>query len=48
MAFKLLKECEKKWKGLKGYKEITNLLNGLEYKDGVLVERKQLEHETVA
>lgn len=48
MAFKLLKECEKKWKCIKGYKEITNLLNGLEYKDGVLVEEKRLGHEGVA
>jgi len=48
MAFKLLKECEKKWRTLKGFNEITNLLNGLEYKDGVLVEEKQLGHEGVA
>jgi transposase-like protein len=48
MAFKLLKECEKKWKSIKGYKEITNLLNGLEYKDGVLVEEKSLGHQGVA
>lgn len=48
MAFKLLKECEKKWRTIKGFNEITNLLNGLEYKDGVLVEEKQLEHQGVA
>jgi transposase-like protein len=48
MAFKLLKECEKKWKKIKGYKEITNLLNGVEYKDGVVVNTKQLGHQGVA
>ena len=48
MAFKLLKECEKKWKKIKGYKEITNLLNGVEFKDGVVVNTKQLGHQGVA
>ncbi len=48
MAFKLLKECEKKWKKIKGYKEITNLLNGVEYKDGVAVRKDQLGHQGVA
>jgi len=48
MAFKLLKECEKKWRVIRGHKEITNLLNGLEYKDGVLVEEKPLGHQGVA
>ncbi len=28
MAFKLLDECQKKWRKLRGYEEIKNLLNG--------------------
>lgn len=38
MAFKLLRECEKKWRTLRGYREIENLLNGALYKDGILIE----------
>jgi len=48
MAFKLLKECEKKWRVILGHKEITILLNGVEFKDGVPVKAKQLEQEGVA
>ncbi len=41
MAFKLLDECQKKWRKLRGYEEIKNLLNGLEYKDGIMIPQKQ-------
>ncbi len=41
MAFKLLEECQKKWRKLRGYEEIKNLLNGLEYKDGIMISQKQ-------
>jgi len=47
MAFKLLLECEKKWKVINGAKEIKNLLEGLEYKDGVVV-ATQKHHEVAA
>lgn len=48
MAYKLLKECEKKWRVIRGHIEITNLLKGVEYKDGVALKQKQLEHQGVA
>ena len=47
MAFKLLSECQKKWRRLRGHQEFTNLLKGLEYKDGVMVPREQ-HHEAAA
>ena len=34
MAFKLMKEAEKKWRRIKGYEEIPRLLQGSIYKDG--------------
>ncbi len=37
MAFKLMQECEKKWKSIRGYQDIDKLLSGALYKDGVLV-----------
>jgi putative transposase len=37
MAYKLLLEAEKKWHRIDGFKEIQNLLNGVEYKDGVVL-----------
>jgi putative transposase len=40
MAFKLLKEAEKKWHRIDGFAEIQNLLNGVEYKDGVVLHSK--------
>lgn len=46
MAFKLLQECQKKWRRLRGHEEIGNLINGLEYKDGVVITRD--EHHEVA
>jgi transposase-like protein len=40
MAFKLLKEAEKRWHRIDGFKEIQNLLNGVEYKDGIVLHTK--------
>ncbi len=37
MAFKLLQQCEMKWRKVRGHKEIQNLLSGLEYKDGIMI-----------
>ena len=47
MAFKLLQECQKRWRKIRGEKEhLQNLLAGLEYKDGVVV--PQSSHQDVA
>lgn len=38
MAFKLLQECQKKWRRIRGdEEELNNLLMGLVYRDGVVV-----------
>ena len=47
MAFKLLKECEKKWRAIRGAEEIENLLAGVAYKDGVVIPRDS-HHEVAA
>ena len=47
MAFKLLQECQKRWRKIRGEKEhLQNLLVGLEYKDGVVV--TQSSHQEAA
>ena len=48
MSFKLLKECEKKWLKIKGHTEIKNLLNGVEYKDGVVIDSQEENQNVVA
>jgi len=45
MAFKLLKESEKKWKKIKGYEHIKNILDGVVYKDGGIEEAKSDQQE---
>lgn len=47
MTFKLLKECEKKWRKITAPHEIKNLLEGLDYKDGIMVPHKS-HHEIAA
>lgn len=47
MAFKLLTECQKRWRKVKGHEEIKNLLKGLEYKDGIMIP-DQKHHEVAA
>lgn len=47
MAFKLLQECQKTWRKIRGHEEIKNLLNGLEYKDGVVVANKKHRESAV-
>ena len=47
MTFKLLKECEKRWRKINLPGEIQNLLRGLAYKDGVVVPNPS-HHEAVA
>jgi len=47
MAFKLLMESEKSWRKIRGFEEITNLIQGAIYKDGEIVESCG-EHQAVA
>ena len=47
LAFKLLKECEKKWRPIRGYKEIEKQLAGMLYKDGILVEKEINQEEAI-
>jgi transposase-like protein len=47
MAFKLLGECQKKWRKLRGHEEIKNILKGLEYKDGIMIPGEN-HHEVAA
>ena len=48
MAFKLLMECQKKWRRIRGREEIKKLLAGVEYKDGVMVTNKNQGQEAAA
>lgn len=48
MAFKLLSECQKKWRRVNEPGEIKNLLQGLEYRDGIVVPRPSTHQEAVA
>ena len=45
MAFKLLLEYQKKWRSIRGSKEIKKLLSGVEYKDGVMVNNENQSQE---
>lgn len=48
MAFKLLQECQKKWRRIRGEKqEIQNLLQGLAYRDGIVITQAP-HHEAAA
>lgn len=37
MAYKLLRECEKRWRMIKGAEEIEKLFAGVAYKDGIML-----------
>lgn len=45
LSFKLLRETEKHWQRIRGYKEIEKLLQGVEFKDGVVVTSQEENHE---
>lgn len=47
MTFKLLKECEKRWRKINQPGEVKNILAGLAYRDGVVVPDPS-HHEAVA
>lgn len=48
MAFKLLLEAEKRWRKIRGFQEIENLIQGSIYKDGEIIEGKFEVQEKVA
>lgn len=46
MAFKLMREAEKTWRKIRGYKELKNLLDGAVYKNGEIAESAGHQSET--
>jgi transposase-like protein len=48
MAFKLLEDAEKTWRKIRGYEEIEKILNGVAYKDGVVVAPAQHREASAA
>jgi transposase-like protein len=48
MAFKLLQEAEKRWNKINGVKQIENILQGIAYKDGVMVPTKSSQETPAA
>jgi putative transposase len=49
MAFKLLQECQKKWRKIRGETEhLENILNGLEYRDGIVIPQSAHHEDAVA
>ena len=48
MAFKLLEDAEKTWRKIRGYEEIEKLLNGVAYKNGVVVAPAQHQEASAA
>ena len=48
MAFKLLQECEKKWRKIRGWKKVPNVLNGVDFKDGRMIPSQQQIEEAAA
>jgi len=47
MAFKLLQECEKRWMKIRGANQIEKLLDGVEFKDGVVISSQEQTQEVV-
>ena len=48
MTFKLLEDAQKRWKKIRGYEEIENLLKGVVYKDGIMVATAQDQKASAA
>jgi transposase-like protein len=48
MTFKLLEDAQRNWRKIRGYEEIKNILNGIAYKDGVMVAHPQHQEVFVA
>jgi transposase-like protein len=48
MAFKLLQDAEKSWNRIRGFAELTNVLNGVAYVDGVMIAEAATERHSEA
>ena len=48
LAFKLLQEAEKRWNKIRGSEEVENIIQGVEYRDGVMVQSSASKNEVVA
>jgi hypothetical protein len=49
MAFKLLSECQKRWRRIRGTKEdIQNVLSGVAYKDGTMIATESSQEVTAS
>ena len=48
MTFKLLSECEKKWRKIRGWQEIKKLLSGVEYRNGLVVSNQNDQMDAAA
>ncbi len=48
MTFKLLEDAQKGWRKIRGHEEIKNLLNGVAYKDGIMVATAQHQKDPAA
>jgi len=48
MVFKLLLSAQKKWKKLRGYNKITDVMNGIRFKDGIKVTEKPAEASLIS
>jgi putative transposase len=48
LAFKLLSEAEKRWNKIRGVEEIANLIAGIDYKDGVMVDHESSDSKVAA
>lgn len=48
LAFKLLLECEKKWRKLRSPELVLDVINGVEFKDGIVISTPSTDQEGVA
>lgn len=48
MAFKLLQDAQVTWNRMRGYAEISNVLNGVAYADGVMIARATSDRHSEA
>jgi putative transposase len=46
MAFKLLEDAQRTWNRMRGYAELSNVLNGVAYKDGVMIAEPTTERHS--
>jgi putative transposase len=47
MAFKLLQDAEKTWRKIKGYAQLTKVIEGVEYINGIMVPGRTSTHQEV-